>query len=82
MHSFLIPDFFNDLIAKIKASRSLDVAEMWSGSRKTYILNHSCMEFSSENELLENPFCFSIPLCYFNFLNDGTGEMFDSFSLE
>lgn len=52
------------------------MAKMWSGSKKTYILNHSCMEFSPDKELMENPFCFSIPLCYFNLLDDGTGEIF------
>lgn len=81
MISFLNPDHLYHFIVKIKTVGSLDVTKMWSGSRKTYILNHSCMEFSPEDELLENPFCFSIPLCYFNFLDDVTGEIFDTFSL-
>ena len=52
---------------------------MWSGSKKCYVLNQSCMDLSHspwEERRKSNPFCFSIPLSYFNLLeNDFKGEV-------
>lgn len=53
---------------------------MWPlSSKKTYVLNRSCMDlFSSPSKDQENPFCFSIPVTYFNFLDNEKGEKFYS----
>jgi len=66
-------DQFNYFLIKIKPLRGLN---MWSpGSKKTYVLNRSCMDlFTSPCKEKENPFCFSIPVTYFNFLDSDQGE--------
>lgn len=77
MVSLVNLDYIDYFIIKIKA---LNISNMWCGSKKSYVLNHSCMELShspADDRRSSNPFCFSIPLSYFNLLeNDFKGEVF------
>ena len=75
MVSFLNQDYIDYFILKTK---QLGISNMWCRSKKSYVLNQSCAElsqFSAKERRGSNPFCFSIPLSYFNLLeNDFKGE--------
>jgi hypothetical protein len=77
MVSFLNQDYIDYFIFKTK---QFGISNMWCGSKKSYVLNQSCTELSqspSKERKGSNPFCFSIPLSYFNLLeNDFKGEEF------
>ena len=80
MVSLFNQDFIDFFILKTKQLGIF--SKMWCGSKKSYVLNRSCTELSqSEKERRgSNPFCFSIPLSYFNLLeNDFKGEEFHCF---
>ena len=62
--------------------KSLGGISMWSGSKKKYVLNQSCVElfrdptlYQTPSKHKENPFWFSIPASYFNF-DFGKGKEF------
>lgn len=77
--SFTFQD--NNFLSDVSTSRfQLSDRNMWlRSSKKTYVLNRSCMDlFSSPSKDQENPFCFSIPVTYFNFLDNEKGEKFYS----
>lgn len=82
MVSFLNQDYIDYFILKTK---QLGISNMWCGSKKSYVLNQSCTElsqFSDKERRGSNPFCFSIPLSYFNLLeNDFKGEEWYCFLL-
>lgn len=69
-------DHLSSFTVKIKA---LDGLNMWSSSKKTYVLNRSCTDLlNSPPKDEEYPFSFSIPVTYFNFLDSDKGEKFYS----
>lgn len=77
--SFTFQD--KNFLSDVSTSRfQLSDWNMWlRSSKKTYVLNRSCMDlFSSPSKDQENPFCFSIPVTYFNFLDNEKGEKFYS----
>ena len=77
-------DHINSFI--LKNIKSLSGINMWPSSKKTYVLNRSCMElyrnpsdlYRTPSKRKENPFCFSIPVTYFSFLDSEKGKKFSS----